>query len=102
MKQAEIYKLALEKWGEGLQIIMAIEEMAELTQVLAKIIRAHQAYSRTDLPEEIADVEITLAQLRVVYPGIEKEVQRWKRIKKRRLLKDIKQTQNKLNFEEKK
>lgn len=100
MKQSEIYKLAIEKWGETLQIIMVIEEMAELSQVLTKIIRTHQ--TGVNLPEEIADVEITLAQLRVVYPGIEKSVQRWKRIKKRRLLKHIKQNQSELNFEEKK
>lgn len=100
MKQKELYKLAMEKWGETLQIIMAIEEMAELSQVLTKTMRGYLDYNR--ISEEVADVEIMLAQLRVVFPlNLEKDVQRWKRKKKYRLLKDIRQNQNELNFENK-
>ena len=97
MKQRELYKLALEKWGTNFQLIMVIEEMAELTKCLAKTLR-NQGSNYNEIAEEIADVEIMLAQLRVVLPfDLEKFVQRWKRIKKYRLLKLIKQ-QEESNF----
>jgi len=100
MKQQEIYKLAVEKWGAEFQMLMAIEEMAELTQVLVKTTRGHLDYNK--ISEEVADVEIMLAQLRVVFPlGLEKDVQKWKRRKKYRLLRLIKKNQKELEFKEK-
>lgn len=102
MKQAEIYKLAIEKWGVGMQVAKLIEGMSGLTISLSRVFRVGDAIARKDVSEEIADIEIMLGHMRLAFFELEKHVQRWKRIKKRRLLKDIKQTQNELNFEEKK
>ena len=90
MKQKELYELAVRRRGPQNQIVIAIDKMAILISALISSLRNQTTIPQT-IAEEVADVEIMLAQLRVIYPGIEKEVQRWKRIKKRRLLKRIRQ-----------
>ena len=59
----EIYKSAITKYGEHTQIDMAIEEMAELTQALSKYKRGKSH----NVEEEIADVEIMLEQMRLIF-----------------------------------
>lgn len=60
-------------WGADSQKLMAIEEMAELTQELAKHLwRDHGnkekiAKNEQDIREEIADVLITVAQMRYIF-----------------------------------
>jgi NTP pyrophosphatase (non-canonical NTP hydrolase) len=58
-----IYDQALNHFGIDAQKIKAIEEMAELTQAICK---------DTNIAEEIADVQILLEQLKIVYPEWEK------------------------------
>ena len=56
---------ALEHNGELVQSLKAVEEMSELTNVLTKRI-----FGRADIPEvvdEIADLQILLAQLSILY-----------------------------------
>lgn len=50
---------ALHKWGYPAQELMAIEEMAELTQAIAKTNRGRPG----NVAEEIADVLITVTQI---------------------------------------
>ena len=63
-----VYEKALNKWGKDLQLIMGIEEMAELTKALIKDIRGKPNYD--NILEEIADVEIMLTQLKCIYGDI--------------------------------
>jgi len=93
MKQEEIYRRAVKHWGTNLQIRMACEEMAELSVVLLKTIRSGDLSLLDNVYEEIADVEIMLGQMREVYPHVEKNVQRWKRIKKYRLSKMLEEAE---------
>ena len=74
--EVRLMKKALEKWGAASQVGMAVEECAELIVALQKYI------NRTPKPEtidnvlsEIADVELMLAQMRVVL-GIDDETLR--------------------------
>lgn len=58
-------KNAVDVFGEQPQLIMAMEEMAELIQAISKYIRGKS--NEENIAEEIADVEIMLAQLRYIF-----------------------------------
>lgn len=60
----EIYKDAVQTFGSDLQFTIAIEELAELIQVISKWKRKHIVPQ--NLVEELADVEIMLEQLEVI------------------------------------
>lgn len=63
MKSEHIQNLnkAILKWGAEKQIKKAAEECAELIQALLK------GWSQDNIDEEIADVEIMIAQLKMIY-----------------------------------
>ena len=84
----EIYKSAITKYGEYAQIDMVIEEMAELTQALSKYKRG----KLHNVEEEIADVEIMLEQMRLIFDS--KKVDEIKRSKIVRLDKRVKEESN--------
>lgn len=65
MDTIDLYNKAISTWGPEKQINMAIEEMSELTKELCKSMRGRD--NKEKIAEEIADVEITLAQLRLIY-----------------------------------
>lgn len=65
MNKSEIYKKAVQQWGKPMQIIMALEEMAELSKELTKNLRGKE--NDLQVCEEIADVEIMMEQLRVIF-----------------------------------
>jgi hypothetical protein len=85
LKQMNIYKEALEEWGIVIQMMKAMEEMAELTVELSQCFTKGKMCKQT-IAEEIADVEIMCTQLRIIV-GSER-VDTWK-IKKLKRLKDI-------------
>lgn len=62
---SDIYRRALAKFGQGSQIDMCIEEMSELTKELCKYKRGEN--NMVMIAEEIADVEITLEQMKLLY-----------------------------------
>ena len=65
IQRKQLYKKAWEKWGMTAQLMVFMEECAELTQAISKYSR----YSKTsaqpsrDIVEEIADVEIMIEQM---------------------------------------
>ena len=62
--------------------MVAMEEMAELTKELSKAYRGKgNVYS---IAEEIADVEIMLEQLRIIF-SISTEIDDWKTVKLNRI-----------------
>lgn len=71
------HQRALNKFGEQNQKDIAIEEMAELTQALLKERRGRES----NVAEEIADVQIVLDQMKLLYP----EWKSWEQIKLSRL-----------------
>lgn len=65
MTEKQIYNRAIEKWGEDAQILMVFEEMSELQKELCKNWRGKD--NAEQIAEEVADVEIVLAQLKMIY-----------------------------------
>ena len=85
----ELYKKAFRQWDYS-QLIMAIEEMAELTKACCKFWRKPVVANVEPLVEEIADVGIMVEQLEIVF-DCEKAVSKVRRRKLRRLKKLLKE-----------
>lgn len=81
INEKEICKQALKNWG-WLQKVVAMEEMAELQKELSKNMRGKE--NKIEIAEEIADVEIMLEQMKLLF-DIEKEVEEEKKYKLKRL-----------------
>ena len=73
-RREEIEGQAIRTYGEQPQVDMAIEEMSELTKALLKHRRNEDmSVNRrlNNILEEIADVQIMLDQMRLLYGGTE-------------------------------
>src|SRR5699024_1345961 len=88
MDEREICKQALDVYGKEAQITMVFEEMAELQKELCKYLRGieHEFL----IAEEIADVEIVLKQMKLLF-NIEKTVVDKKKYKLDRLEERLKE-----------
>ena len=67
MSKRNVYETAVMLWGVDSQVKMLFEEMAELTQAVCKYFRKPSSETFTHINEEMADVEIMLAQMRVMF-----------------------------------
>ena len=65
IEKQRIYKEALEMFGETSQKVMVVEEMSELIKELCKELRDRGNVEH--IAEEVADVEITLEQIKLIY-----------------------------------
>lgn len=84
-QESQICKAAVEEYGYEDQMLQAIEELAELQRAITRAIKAPA--DRDNLHEEIADVEIMLAQMRLIFdPG---EIDDWKASKLERLARKL-------------
>jgi len=88
-----IYKKAIALWGIDSQMSMAIEEASELIKAICKL-RRNGVTEETvnDLAEEIADMEIMLEQLKIMF-YLSEGVGKWKKHKIERLSKLIKEVE---------
>jgi len=84
-----VYHKALELWGKDLQLNMVFEELGELISTLSRVIRGRMGPDK--LAEEIADAEIMLEQLKIIYNN-DKEVEDAKIRKIHRLKERIEKT----------
>lgn len=82
-----VYRKAIDKYGAIHQIIKAIEEMSELTKELCKYLDVKPDIDH--IAEEIADVEITIEQLKMIL-DCEQTVESWRLKKVERLDERIK------------
>lgn len=78
----DLYKRAAEAFGRENQIIVAIEEMAEATKELTKMLRSGGEVEW--LAEELADARIMIEQMEQLF-GIESVVEKWRKMKLERL-----------------
>ena len=78
-----VYEAAIDCYGTENQLWKAVEEMAELTNEIAKSYRPDRA-SREALVDELADVTIMVEQLRLIF-GVNDAVQDRMDFKVRRL-----------------
>lgn len=65
ISEAEVLQRALDTYGSTLQIAMVFEEMSELQKELCKSLRGK--CSPASIAEEIADVEIMLEQMKMLF-----------------------------------
>lgn len=84
--EEKVYRQALYKWGSEAQITMVFEEMAELQKELCKYLRTENEdiETKSRIAEEIADVEIMLEQMKLLFK-IENAVEKHKKLKIQRL-----------------
>ena len=72
-----VLKAAIDKYGNDSQLAVAQEECAELIQAISKLNRAGSSdhpgrtarAAMNNLYEEVADVQIMLDQIRIMYPS---------------------------------
>jgi len=83
-QRSNIYKVAIKKWGEGLQCLMFFEEASELGILISKHLRGKNP-SVAKIAEEIADCYNILDQLAFMF-DCESQVDEIKDAKLRRVL----------------
>lgn len=64
-ERAKVYTDALQTFGPNMQLIVALEEMAELQKEITKALRGD--LNPLHLAEEVADATIMLEQLRQIF-----------------------------------
>jgi hypothetical protein len=69
-----IEELAIKKWGVKNQILKTIEELGELSTALARYLLYKDETYEYDVIDEIADCQILLDQLRVIFPEVGERV----------------------------
>ena len=80
----KIYQKVLDRHGSTHQITLLIEEMAELTKELCKLLnsrynnQAQLVQLESNICSEISDVSIVLEQIKLIYPE-------WKQHEERKL-----------------
>jgi phosphoribosyl-ATP pyrophosphohydrolase len=65
------YVMAINKWGNVAQLEMLQEEATELALATRKHIRKNSESSLSDLVDEIADTEIMIGQIKLMYKHID-------------------------------
>lgn len=65
--RTELYKRAIEKWGERAQMEMAQEEATELATAIRKQYRKNTDETFKNLVDEVADVEIMIEQIEFMH-----------------------------------
>ena len=65
-EKREIMEKALEITGKDFQLMLLVEECGELLQAIGKVYR-NKAGSLENLHEEIADVQLMLDQVKLIY-----------------------------------
>ena len=80
-----VLRAAVEKWGKEAQTKMVLEEMSELQKEICKNWRGQN--NEDSIAEEIADVEIVLEQLKIIFGCAGKvhahRIRKMKRLKER-------------------
>lgn len=71
----EVYKSVIDKYGSDSQLTVAVEELSELTKEICKYKRYGNNIDH--IAEEIADVEIMLEQLKLIF-NCSDSVEAWK------------------------
>lgn len=93
MADIDVYLEAIKTFGALPQMVVAIEECSELQKEITKIIR--KKGDLTNLAEEIADVEIMLEQLKLIFTIHDKVIeQKGKKIERlKRIIEKYKEKQ---------
>lgn len=77
-QEEQTFLAAFERFGEPHQLLIAFEEMAELTKAISKAIRYSREGHKNHITEEIADVEIMLEQVKMIFDIEDEDVEMWR------------------------
>ncbi len=80
--ESEVLQRALDTYGSRAQVVMVFEEMSELQKELCKYLRGRGSFEH--IAEEIADVEIMIEQMKMLF-FCANDVRDWRRRKVERL-----------------
>ncbi|RLI79847.1 hypothetical protein DRP05_02565 [Archaeoglobales archaeon] len=83
----EVLSEAIEKWGVNANLWVFMEEIGELTKEISKAIRYKPNYDR--ISEEVADVEIAIELVKIIFNLDQKRIEEIKRHKIERLMKRL-------------
>lgn len=97
-QRKEVYLDAIRTYGPDNQVIMAIEELSELTQMLCKTLRFEGADPEA-LIDELADATIMLEQVRIM-ADVNKQVCERMDYKIARLAKRVREAQEDAAYED--
>ena len=89
--EQDIFRSAIDTYGAVMQITVAFEEMSELQKELCKYLRG--SGSQENIAEEIADVEIMIEQMKMLF-NCEADVLQVREKKVKRLKERIEQKEN--------
>lgn len=81
----DLYKKAIEVFGEKEQTMVAAEEFAELTQIIMRATRGNRKVKREEITTEIADALIMIEQLKLIFKISDKEVKEEMQLKQKKL-----------------
>ncbi|MHA1382324.1 MAG: hypothetical protein ACTSR3_01060 [Candidatus Helarchaeota archaeon] len=93
VQRYNLYRKAWNKFGENAQLIMIMEESAELIQAVAKYMRYGEKNIKDNIIEEMADVGIMIEQFLQVY-SLESEFNKIRKKKIERLERRLKEIDN--------
>jgi hypothetical protein len=83
-EELDVCTRAIQKFGNEKQLLMAIEELSELTKAIVKYQRhGYNAVWRIKVLEEVADVEMMTLQLRLI---LEADTGEYDRIKTNKIM----------------
>lgn len=80
--ESAVLRRVLDTYGSWAQVMMVFEEMSELQKELCKYLRGRGSFEH--IAEEIADVEIMLEQMKLLFYCAD-DVRDWRRRKVERL-----------------
>ncbi len=69
-EKRQLFSQAVKQWGVDAQVLLAIEEMSELTKELCKLKRRDYSYTAESIQaliEEIADVRLMIDQVAYMF-----------------------------------
>ena len=79
-----IVSKSIKHYGNGIQLVVCMEELSELTQAISKEIRGKD--DRSNLVEEMADVLICIEILKQVFEITDEDIDSWIKYKQERNL----------------
>lgn len=75
--ETETFRKAIDEYGEANQLVVLFEEMSELQKEICKSIRFSRIKFRNQIAEELADTEIMLEQVKMIF-DIDEDVEGWR------------------------
>ena len=92
--EKQVFREAIETYGEAQQLIVLFEEMSELQKEICKCIRYSVTHRRRHVEEEMADVLIMLDQARMILELDDDNIEMWRLDKVARLQQRLEDEKN--------